>query len=84
MGEEEVKYYKNFLFADDATTVIRADNEEDLKARAKNNEGWMREILEKMLIRLNELKSKILLLMPRHLPKGIDRGIPTEGVPPTS
>ena len=71
-------HYGNFIYADDITCKVSADDEGTLKQRACLVSGMVRRILQELPLELNERKTENEVITPLLLQKGIYRRGPSE------
>ena len=62
--------FTDVLYADDVTSVIKADTLEELTRRARLTMSIMQDIMRQIGLRINEQKTQNLLLDPTVLPRG--------------
>ena len=73
---EEMEEAKDLIYADDVTSIVTADTEDELKLRAHRTVRWIKEILKDMALELNEKKTANMLVTPYYLPEGLYRRRP--------
>ena len=73
---EDVSAFRDYIFADDLTTVITAPTEDILQRRAAHNAEDVRVIMKKRFLDVQEAKTQNMVCRPKILEHGVYRRSP--------
>ena len=78
-----VQCFRDFLYADDLTTLLVGNSREELEEMARFNYAMFEELLGECGLRLNKKKTQNLIFSPLRVPEGVYRRSPERRYPNT-